>query len=370
MTVKIDADRYYTPFAVASRALECAELTSQPVVCADTACGAGSLLIAAEDVLQAKYCLGIDNDPGMIRRLRRERPDWRLYVGDFLKRHRAPPTDFPGATSGVDLLVLNPPFSLGHRKYVSVKYLGESVKCSVAMAHILRGLELFRPNQGAIAVVPESLLHSNTDRHARELLGQQFSLSELFQLSIHTFKGARVNSSFVQFGCSPSKPEVRINGQMAVHSIPATVVRGGLQMHTFKHAVSGVQLIHSTSLKYIANDGISAVTDRTTAKAKGRVSGWMLLLPRVGIPKKEVFRAYYSKSEVQLSDCVIAMLFSSRVAATTAERRVRENWAALTNLYRGTGARYITVKRLIDWLWDLGVCDRAALEELGEHGLP
>lgn len=364
MTTKIDADKYYTPPEVASRALERAQLTSKPIICADTACGSGSLLTAAEDVLQAKYCLGIDNDPEVIRRLRRERPDWRLYVGDFLKRHRAPPTDFPGATYGVDLLVLNPPFSLGPRKHVSVQYLGHSVKCSVAMAHILRSLELFRPNHGAIAVVPESLLYSNTDQHARELLGQKFSLSELFQLSIYTFKGARVNSSFVQFGIPSGKPNVLANAQMSSDPIPATVVRGGLQMHTFKPIASGVRVVHSTALKSIANDGISAVQERTSVRAKGRVSGWMLLLPRVGVPREDAFRAFYSKHELQLSDCVIGMQFSTKGAALGAERRIRENWQLLVSLYRGTGARYITIDRLMDWLYGVGVQDRDAMKEV------
>src|SRR5688572_7468395 len=107
MTAEIDSDKYYTPLDVARRALEFVQLPEPPVLCADTACGAGSLLTAAEDILMSKHCLGIDNDPSIIRRLRRQRPNWRLFVGDLLKRHRAPPTDFSSSVSGVDLLVLN-----------------------------------------------------------------------------------------------------------------------------------------------------------------------------------------------------------------------------------------------------------------------
>jgi len=365
MATGIDTDKYYTPPAVASRALERAHLASKPSICADTACGSGSLLVAAEDVLQAKHCLGIDSDPHAIRQLRRARPDWRLYVGDLLKRHRAPLIDFPGSSYGVDLLVLNPPFSLGPRKYISVNYLGHSVKCSVAMAHILRSLELFRPNQGAIAVVPESLLYSDTDQHARELLDQNFSLTELLQLSIYTFKGARVNSSFVQFGAPFGRPRSSIKIATAqIDPIPATIVRGGLQMHAFERVSSGTRVIHSTSLRPIAADGIAAATERTYAIAKGRISGWMLLLPRVGSPREEAFRAFYSKDEVQLSDCVIGMNFPSKVAAFNAQRRIKANWQDLLNLYRGTGARYITIDRLVDWLYSIGIQDRNAMKAI------
>ena len=194
----IDTDQYYTPPSVAKKAFERASLTGNPSVCADTACGSGSLLNAAQVVLRATHCLGIDNDPLVIRQLRRDRPEWRLYVGDLLKCKRAPPAEFFGARHKVDLLVLNPPFTLGPKKYVEVGYFNETLKCSVAMAHILRSLQLYRPRHGAIAVVPESLLYSETDQHARELLDREFSISELLQLSIYTFKAARVNSSFVQ----------------------------------------------------------------------------------------------------------------------------------------------------------------------------
>jgi len=367
MTTEIDSDKYYTPPAMARLALERAQLASPPVICADTACGSGSLLAAAEDVLEAQHCLGIDNDPLAIRQLRRERPEWRLYVGDLLKRHRPPPTDFPGGKYGVDLLVLNPPFSLGPRKYVTVKYLGHSVKCSVAMAHILRSLELFRPDQGAIAVVPESLLYSETDRHARELLNQEFSLGELLQLNIYTFKGARVNSSFVQFSPPGGRPHSSIEVMpMQKDSILTTVVRGGLQMHAFKRVSSGVRVIHSTSLRSLAVDGIDAVLEKTRVVAKGRISGWMLLLPRVGLPSEEAFRAFYSKDEVQLSDCVIGMNFPSRVTASSAQKRIQANWESLLNLYKGTGARYITMDRLVDWLCGIGIRDKNAMKEISE----
>lgn len=367
MAAGIDCDKYYTPAAVASRALERVQLASAPVICADTACGSGSLLAAAEDVLTARHCLGIDSDPLVIRQLRRERPEWRLYVGDLLKRHRPPRTIFPGANYGVDLLVLNPPFSLGSRKYVTAKYLGLSVKCSIAMAHILRSLELFRPNQGAIAVVPESLLYSDTDQHARDLLYQDFSLTELMPLSIYTFKGARVNSSFVQLispgGRSQSPSQfIPISGD----PIPTTLVRGGLQMHAFKQVSSGVRVIHSTSLKSISVDGINSVSEKTCTVAKGRISGWMLLLPRVGLPKEDLFRALYSKDEVQLSDCVIGMNFPSKVAASSAQKRIQAHWQSLLCLYRGTGARYITIDRLVDWLYGIGIRDRNTIGHLSE----
>lgn len=360
MSSRIAIDKYYTPAAVANQALERAHLARTPSVCADTACGAGSLLVAAEHVLQAKHCLGIDRDSKAIRQLRRARPDWQLYVGDLLKRHRSPLITFPTAYSAVDLLILNPPFSLGPRKYISVNYLGRSLKCSIAMAHILRSLDLFRPVLGAIAVVPESLLYSDTDRQARQLLEQEFSLTELLQLNAQTFKGARVNSSFVQLSIpTTNTPEsARPLASSRLAPIDATIIRGSLQMHAFTRVNSGALVIHSTALVPIAINGLSAVSDRTSLVAKGRLSGWMLLLPRVGFPKEEAFDVVYSKDEIQLSDCVIAIKFQSKRTAIAARQRIREYWQNLIDLYRGTGARYITVERLTQWLSRIAISDQ------------
>lgn len=365
MAAEIDTDKYYTPLAVACRALERAELSANPSVCADTACGSGSLLTAAEDVFKAEHCIGIDSDSHTIRKLRLARPDWRLYVGDLLKRHRAPPTEFAGKNCGADLLVLNPPFSTGPGKYLTVKYFGNTLNCSVAMAHILRSLELFRPRQGAIAVVPESLLYSDTDRDARELLRQSFSLQELIQLSIYTFKGARVNSSFVQFGRPTCEPRPRMASTAPQYTpIPATLVRGGLQMHAFTPARRGVRVLHSTSLATVAANGFSTLTERTSSTAKGRVSGWLILLPRVGSPKQENCRAIYAAETIQLSDCVMGIQFQSESAALIAQRRILESWQSLVHLYRGTGARYITINRLMDWLHGIGIQDGNSMAEI------
>ena len=56
MDSKTDTDKYYTPPSVAIQAFERARLTDSPYICADTACGSGSLLTAAESVLKTKYC--------------------------------------------------------------------------------------------------------------------------------------------------------------------------------------------------------------------------------------------------------------------------------------------------------------------------
>ncbi|MDQ2184817.1 hypothetical protein RBI13_06390 [Alcaligenaceae bacterium A4P071] len=351
----LDADKYYTPIEIACNAFERADLPTYPAVCADTACGTGRLLSAAEAVFEAKHCVGIDRDPRAIRELRRQKPDWRLYVSDLLKRHRAPAANFSDGVRPVDLLVLNPPFSLGARKYVEVAYQGQEVKCSVAMAHVLRSLELFSPCLGALAVAPESMLFSQTDEHARELLSTKYQLRELASLSIYTFKGARVHSSFVQIknACSGTAAVPRKTAKQG--RIEVSLVRGGLQMHAFERVESGALVIHSTALSALAVGDLSKIKDKTCLNVCGQVSGWMLLLPRVGAPKSENFQPCSFPNIVQLSDCVIGLQFNTKGAMLDAHERIKQKWDQLVLQYRGTGARYITMERLAIWLESLGI---------------
>jgi len=365
-----DVDRYYTPENVAHRALECAQLTEKPQVCADTACGNGRLLLASEHVLGSAFSLGIDTDAQTIRQLRRERPNWRLYVGDLLKRRRAPPTHFSSCSNGVDLLVLNPPFSLGHKKSVLAGYCGQQVRCSIAMAHILRSIDLFRPKLGIIAVVPESLLHSDTDHRARELLSLNFSTSELIELSIYTFKGARVNSAFVQLRPISERPALTLSRTRPLDPIYVSVVRGGMPFHTLTLDPSGARFVHSTSLESITTKGIESVTTRTSVRLKGRVSGWLLLLPRVGVPRREAFGVTFAPNELQLSDCVVGLSFSTEKDANCAKKRIIDEWESLLSIYRGTGARYVTISRLVDWLLEIGIFDKDASKGVAAASSP
>ena len=83
----------------------------------------------------------------------------------------------------------------------------------------------------------------------------------------------------------------------------------------------------------------------------------------MGTPRVENIRAVYSKEEVQLSDCVIGIKFPSKIAAINSQKRLIENWESLLGLYRGTGARYITIDRLIGWLFGIGIHDENAMKE-------
>lgn len=344
-----DLDCYYTPEPVARRVLERACIEQVPKVCADSTCGSGRLLDAANDVFGHVQCVGIDRDRRAIAELRRRNPNWILAVGDLLntRLRRSFASIIP---ENVDLLILNPPFSLGHRKSVEISYDGHQLRGSVAMAHLLRSFELFAPGEGAIAIVPESLLYSETDAAAREMLSVRYSLQKIADLQSSTFRGARAHASAVQIAPNKRKEGKTDDAQGYGNVIRTRVVRGALQVHVMKESRLGTPFIHSVDIRRLIEQYDVSSLRKTSNAAKGRVNGWMVLVPRVGTPEKELVQAVEITETVQLSDCVIALQCTSKAAATKLASRIKESWDDFRGIFRGTGARYVTLLRLKEWL--------------------
>ncbi|MEF8720264.1 MAG: N-6 DNA methylase [Candidatus Accumulibacter necessarius] len=345
----LDLDCYYTPEPVARLVLERACLERVPEVCADSTCGSGRLLDAANEVFGHVQCMGIDRDRRAIAELRRRNPSWILAVGDLLN-NRLRRTFASIMPENVDLLILNPPFSLGNKKFVEISYDGHQLTGSVAMAHLLRSFELFAPREGAIAIVPESLLYSETDATARDMLSARHSLQKIADLQNSTFRGARAHASAVQITPNRRQEGKTDDARGYGHVIRTRIVRGGLQVHTMKESRLGTPFIHSVDIRTLVEQQDVSSLRITSNSAKGRVDGWMVLVPRVGKPAKELIQAVDVTETVQLSDCVIALQCTNKATATRLASRIKESWEDFCGIFRGTGAQYVTLLRLKEWL--------------------
>jgi predicted RNA methylase len=344
-----DLDRYYTPEHVARQALEHVDLLRAPISCADSTCGAGNLLHAANDVFGRLQCIGIDRDRNAIATLRRRQPDWTLATGDLLSRQAYARTFSSLIPRKVDLLIMNPPFSQHGKKSVEITYEDATLKGSVAMAYIMRSFELFRPKQGAVLIVPESLLYSQIDAAARDVLSKKFSLRKIADLENSTFHGARAHACVVQV--DRNKKEVSTGESNIVEtSLQVQLTRGGLPVHMMKPERRGIPYVHSTEIRKIVEEHKASTLLRTANLDRGRVKGWLLLIPRVGVPDPSLVRAVKIDNPIRLSDCVIALQCSTRSTAIQVENRIKSSWTDFRELYKGTGARYITLARLRTWL--------------------
>ncbi|MSP41114.1 MAG: hypothetical protein EXR70_21710 [Deltaproteobacteria bacterium] len=340
-----DLDRYYTPANLARSIVELSDL-ERIGTCLDAACGDGSLLAAARDVYSDVQCMGIDVDASAILRLRKRHPTWILSHADALansawKRARA-----ARQSVGCDLVLLNPPFSMGARKGIFVNMAGFSGRCSVAMGHILTVLMRARPVVGC-AIVPESMLFSNLDENARRFLSRFYSLRSVRSLRNSTFRGGHANALTIKIERAVATDQsVATEKTQELNGVQ--IVRGGLPLFQAEFHRTGVPFIHSTDLRSLTKGILPR--QRTRQISRGLVSGNVILLPRVGVPSRRSARFIKFEHEVQLSDCVIALRCVNRATALIWQRKISDRWDELVAMYRGTGARYVTVNRLHSWL--------------------
>ena len=349
-----DDDRYYTPVALASEFIA-GQIAEAPRSCIDSACGTGNLLRATCHHFEDVECFGLDRDRSAIGALRREKPDWILSVGDILRPESYQKTSVVTSGHQCDLLVLNPPFSHNGRKSFIVEFNSQVTKASTAMAHILRGLELFSPRLGGIVVAPESLLFSETDERARGLLATKYEYDVVCELPGSTFRGARARATVLRLAPRSDAQSGDLEIEAARKVADITLIRGSLPVHSVRKTRSGIPYVHSTDMANFKSDPSGRRLIRTSTKAKGKVAGWLVLLPRVGEPKRELISTINVRQPIQLSDCVIALKASSQRKARVVRNIITGAWVEFAGLYRGTGARYTTVKRLKAWLEVRGI---------------
>lgn len=346
-------DRYYTPDSVARKLMEKCSFSESVALALDPSCGGGALLSAAEEALGVNGCVGIDMDRPTIRSLRRKKPHWTLSVANLLCDRSVKRSSVGKARVVPDLLLLNPPFSQSAVKFTSYRCsTGEVFRVGRAMRFLLQAIELFKPSRGVIAIVPESLLFSELDESGRGLILSRFEMREIAALKSTTFKGARVRTVAVELKKGAGCMEPSLPSRKLTYSVSVELERGGLPVHLSERTDDGVPFIHSTDLLPLAKGKLPSVEVKS-----GRIArkGWILLLPRVGVPINSATRAVYLSRTVRLSDCVLGLWCEDRSIAREVEGILLWHWESLVQLYRGTGARYVTVARLKHWLDERGV---------------
>jgi hypothetical protein len=227
------------------------------------------------------------------------------------------------------------------------------------MACILRSIDNFRPRLGGVAIVPESLLHSELDALARREISKDWVISEVCELGASTFRGARAHAVVVRISPGSATRGEPAKSPTSVSILHTSLVRGGLPVHEIRFGSSGVPFVHTTDLASVARSNGFTNVRRVKAYSRGLVRGWMVLVPRVGVPDSSLIGPLYAASDIQLSDCVMAICCDNREEAGAVRERILHNWPRFHKLYRGTGARYVTVSQLANFLSDVYICSGA-----------
>lgn len=369
-------DQYDTPMALAHELVALSGIGFRVRSVVDPACGSGHLLRAASEAWSCSDIRGLDIDSRLIRRVSKAQPHWSLAVGSVY-----PALSVPSRWVKLgrpDALLLNPPFSMEKRRFVQFRCGTEVLRCSYAMAFLCSAVEFFRPKRGVLAIMPESCFYSELDARMRERLGKSLGLVSAKELHSDAFDGARARShmcAWVAIGEGKNWMGFAQEGMNSGVGGPGEggsaigIRRGNLAVFRADESSSGVRFVHSTDLRHLGRVGALPLP-RVRPLGSGQVLGSVVLLPRVGNPTREQVVALYLQEAVQLSDCVIGLQAGSLRDARLLRKRLLDKWGEFVCLYRGTGARFVTVARLQNWLHSSGILSGLPKRRLQTDGFP
>ncbi|WP_436289735.1 methyltransferase [Variovorax paradoxus] len=331
-------DRFYTSPELADALVGLTTTRRRALSIADFACGEGSLLLAAERRWPAASMIANDVSAASIASLRKSRPKWQAACSDFLNPRSVRSSALRNHLKGVDLVLLNPPFSRRNRQTFEVAVGDEVLHASIAMAFVVNSIPFLRPDGAILAVLPDGCLVSKHDEPVWRALRKQFNVEVIRDNSRSAFQGVRARTCLVRM--TRLNARVSVAEQVTAPFAP-TISRGRVQMHSRKVVSDklGKPLVHTHHLR----NGVVASSGLHVEGAV--VSGPALLFPRVGLVTPGKLCVLRKSQRVTLSDCVLGVVCKSETDAETLRQMVLASWPTFASAYRGTGAPYITVER-------------------------
>ena len=355
-------DEFDTPPLLAAKIIQVADRLcyNEPRTVADFAVGTGELLAAAKLRWPNSAVFGCDISPERVSNITQARADWTIAQCDFLDcSSRNSLSSLEIIKSGVDLAVLNPPFSARGGTRVEVDFDGQNVRCSPAMAFVLLASQYLRTDGNLVVLLPSGALKADRDQGAREAL-RQLGEFRAIPRTTERFPGGSLNVTIAYLRRGPpttASCDFTVPKSRAMRS-RIRVLRGTLQNNQVPVCVEGgrIPLVHSTELQgYKLQVGQREVPSGTRS-----ISGPAVLIHRVGRPREDKI-AYVSKgSRFAITDCVVALLCPNEHECLRLHRSLIEQFSLLEENYIGSGAPYITIKRVQRVLHNLGFASEVA----------
>jgi hypothetical protein len=125
-----------------------------------------------------------------------------------------------------------------------------------------------------------------------------------------------------------------------------TLYRGKVQMHMRggNRKRLSIPLVHSTGLRY----GSVNFGQFRTMLTRHTINGPVILLPRVGKPDKSKVVLYLGRRSFVMSDCVLAIDTCGDLRRV--HSKIVREWGSISKLYKGTGARFLSLADLAERL--------------------
>lgn len=345
----IPFDFYPTPVEIAEELIGGASLSS-PLAIADFSAGDGALLQSAVRRWPAARVTAVDVQASLVRKLRSEFPDWSVGRCDFLSQNSTNRCHaLRSLKHSVDLVVLNPPFSAHKKRWRHTTESGHGIECSTSMKFVLTSARYLRKGGEIVAVLPISAITGQKDRPARDAIQATKSFDVLRVLGRRTFKGCFAETAIVRIGERVAHDFSPSTGTSSPHEL-VEIHRGRLHVHLLSESRSAnaTEFIHSTDL----TNGVARRSGRMTLQSNNKISGPAVLIPRVGRADPRKIACVGANRQFVLSDCVIALKPNDGKTKALREQMLAEK-DAFCKLYLGTGAPFITLERLREFLNNL-----------------
>jgi methylase of polypeptide subunit release factors len=333
-------DSHYTPTELADRLVS---LVKKENVCtiADFCVGEGELLRAAKKKWTNTKCFGNDISGKTIQLLKKKYPDWVLEKCDFLNQKEKDEKFI--FKSKFDIILLNPPFTCKGSTLHTIKFDGMAFHASTAMVFLVEAIKYLQKDGILYAILPQSLAYSSKDGKIRAYLREKYYFKILEELNNQSFEKCTPNIVLASVNDIQSIELNNAFKQIDTGIKHLQIQRGGIGMHNIQtckgHSVS---LIHSTNMRDNKIVGLEYKVKNTISY----ITGPALLIHRVGQPNIKKICIISSKETYALSDCVIGIKAGTIKDCLCIKKIITDNWNDFSNLYKGTGAKYITIERL------------------------
>lgn len=347
-------DAYYTPHDLAREVVAAVRVTPQTIM--DPAVGDGSLLRAASERWPTAQVVGLDVDRNQLERTRADNREWSLgRVDMFSPRSRAASALWRSAGLGLDLVLLNPPFSYRGGRSRRVTYEGDTFALTPASAFVALALTRLGPGGELLALLPAGVRSLERDAAFWSSVGEAREVETVAEYASTAFSGTRTRSILVAIRPRTAGRPAEVF-DLPVHPRACVeLVRGRVPVHRLsetKGSATTSPFLHTRDLEAlvgVAETGVQAPSSLATG-------GPFLTLPRVGRVRAAHVKVVTSPDAVVLSDCVFAMRAETGEVLTLLQAALLADLQVLQDMYVGGCAPYLTIRRLNHFLSLRGYC--------------
>ncbi|MCU5773027.1 N-6 DNA methylase [Winslowiella arboricola] len=340
-------DAYYTPNGLASEMLSYLPEEFEPEIVADFAAGHGSLLNASCQKWPDAKILANDICGESCSVLKKNKK-WLVSKSNFLDSKSRSNTHYSKYISSVDLVILNPPFSVRKRDWLSWfnKGTNKVIKASYSAIFILLSLPYIKENGMILAILPSGSLDSQRDSSAWDLIKEYHSVKVIKRNHNKAFRSVTANTVVVLIEKLEKKP--LLDSQQTTTDIYRNnfeIFRGSLPVYKAHFVSQGTPYIHTTN---ILNGKIEI--NSYVSNQKSLINGPAVLISRVGKFNANKIGFLHKTQTVSISDCVFSITHANENITHSLFEKLKSNFENLQKLYVGTGAQHLTKKSLSEFL--------------------